>query len=287
MTSAYDDRFSVADEIVPLIAAQAEARFGGKSASLARALKAGLPVPNGFAISARAVAAIEGGHAGAIGYADSVYRSALDCLAAVRSSAIGEDGATASFAGQHATVLGVLGHEQLLAAIAKVHASGAQQHALAYRAQMGLPSQEPKVAIAVQRLIDPRVAGVMFTRNPVTGADERIAEAAFGLGEVVVASLVTPDTVRFEKGGYIVDYAPGYKSVSHHPLEGGGILVKHYDEANAEHPCLDGRDIGKLDKLAADCEALYGRALDIEWGFVGDELFLLQCRPITGMSGAS
>jgi pyruvate,water dikinase len=286
MTSAHDDPFRVDDEIVPLVEAQTESRFGGKSASLARALKAGLPVPNGFAISARAVAAMESGHAEAIAYAGSVYRSALNCLAAVRSSAIGEDGATASFAGQHATVLGVLGHEQFLAAIAKVHASGAQQHALAYRAQMGLLSQEPKVAVTVQRLIDPRVAGVMFTRNPVTGADERIAEAAPGLGEVVVASLVTPDTIRFEKGGHVLDYAAGYKSQSHHPLEGGGILVKHYDDADAERPCLDGRDIGKLDKLAADCERLYGPGLDIEWGFAGDELFLLQCRPITRMNDA-
>ncbi|HEY4342936.1 MAG TPA: PEP/pyruvate-binding domain-containing protein [Parvibaculum sp.] len=286
MSSAHDDPFRVDNEIVPLIEARAESRFGGKSASLARAIEAGLPVPDGFAISARAVAAIEGGDGEAVEYAARSYREKLGCLAAVRSSAVGEDGAAASFAGQHATILGVLGQEQFLAAIAKVHASGMQQHALVYRVQMGLASQEPKVAITVQRLIDPRVAGVMFTRNPVTGAHERIVEAAFGLGEVVVASLVTPDTIRFEKGGSIVDYSLGYKSLSHHPLEGGGILVRHHDDAGAERPCLDGRDIGKLDKLAADCERLYGQGLDIEWGFAGDELFLLQCRPITRMNDA-
>lgn len=210
MTSAHDDPFCVDNEIVPLVEARTESRFGGKSASLARAIEAGLPVPDGFSISARAVAAIEGGHGEAVEYAGRTYREKLGCLAAVRSSAIGEDGAAASFAGQHATILGVLGQEQFLAAIAKVHASGTQQHALTYRAQMGLLSEEPKVAITVQRLIDPRVAGVMFTRNPVTGAHERIAEASFGLGEVVVASLVTPDTIRFEKGGHILSYASGY-----------------------------------------------------------------------------
>jgi pyruvate,water dikinase len=284
MTAGYTDRFLVDDEIVPLIDAQDEARFGGKSSSLARSLKAGLPTPNGFAISARAVAAIDAGHAETIEYAHGVYRAMLSGLVAVRSSAIGEDGAAASFAGQHATVLGVMGEEQLLAAVAKVHASGLQQHALVYREQMGLSSQAPKVAVTVQRLIDPRVAGVMFTRNPVTGADERIAEAAFGLGEVVVASLVTPDTIRFGRDGDIIDYAIGYKSESHHPLERGGISIREYDQAEAELPCLDGDDIGKLNRLAADCERVYGHGLDMEWGFVGEELFLLQCRPITRMA---
>ena len=90
---------------------------------------------------------------------------------AVRSSAVGEDSAVASFAGQHATVLNVMSIEAMFTAIKEVHASATTTEAIAYRQKMGVQG-EPAIAIALQRQILSEVSGVMFTRNPFSGVSE-------------------------------------------------------------------------------------------------------------------
>ncbi len=268
------------DGVVPLAAAGDEATFGAKSANLAAALNARLPVPDGFALSAEAVDQIDSGHLETIEAALALYEG-FGGLVAVRSSAIGEDSKDASFAGQHATILGVNGVVDLLKSIMVVRSSGERESASYYRQSMGVDSGGPRVAITVQRLLSPTSAGVLFTRNPVNQADERVAEAAWGLGEAVVGSLVTPDHVRFARGGQIVEQVPGQKHILLKPLEGGGTESVRLDPEKADALCLTETHIQSLDQLADKCEQNFSGAQDIEWAFEGDHLFLLQSRPIT------
>src|SRR6266853_980880 len=116
----------------------------------------------------------------------------------MRSSAVDEDGATASFAGQHLTLLNVPSTDALNSALSEVWWSANSDSAITYRQRVGLFTR-PSVGVVVQALLDPESAGVMFTTNPVTGADERMIEASWGLGEAVVAGLVVPDQFRLDR----------------------------------------------------------------------------------------
>ncbi len=110
---------------------------------------------------------------------------------AVRSSAVDEDGKSASFAGQHLTVLNVHSAADIPDAVREVWWSANSDAAITYRQRVGLMTRQAS-ASSCRRCLNPTVAGVMFTENPVTGADERLIEASWGLGEAVVAGLVVP-----------------------------------------------------------------------------------------------
>ena len=181
---------AVAAGLVPLSAAADESLFGGKAVSLGAAIRAGLPVPPGIVLAwhvVERVAAADRDHAGAI--LDSPHLP--DSRLAARSSAIGEDSSGASFAGQHTTKLNVRRHT-LPDAVRAVRESAFTPSALAYREKKGIAAP-PRIGVVVQELIEPVAAGVLFTRNPITGADERLIEAAWGLGEAVVNGSVVPD----------------------------------------------------------------------------------------------
>jgi pyruvate,water dikinase len=265
---------------VPLSCARTEAIYGGKSVNLGAMLRAHLPVPNGWALSADFAHDVARGDIAAIRRLLDFGAGLGNGLFAVRSSAIGEDSAEASFAGQHETVLGVRGAHALVAAVLRVVKSGASQSARAYRKAAG-DHGEARVGVAVQRLLDPVCAGVMFTRNPVSGADERVIEAAWGLGEAVVASRVTPDRFRFARGGRVLQADAGDKPLSLHPLPGGGVSERQLDAAAAKMFCLDETDIAALDRLADDCERVFGPHQDIEWAKADGRPFLLLARAIT------
>ncbi len=240
--------------IVPLAEAAPEETFGGKAASLARAIGAGLPVPDGFAIAWQGVedeAAIVG-----------AWRAFGAPRVAVRSSAVGEDSADASFAGQHATILNVASEEALVEAIREIRGSAHAEGALQYRKRIGIEG-EPRIAIVVQRMVDADAAGVMFTRNPLTGASERVIESAWGLGEAVVSGEVTPDRFRVTAEGDIVERtaSPEWEQLS---LTDPQLLALH--------------------RLAIRCEEFFGAPQDIEWAIAKGELHLLQSRPITRMA---
>lgn len=121
----------------------------------------------------------------------SAVRDSLPGPLAVRSSWVGEDSAAATFAGQHLARLNVRSLDELVEAVAAVWRSGCSESALAYRRKLGL-EDAPRMGVVVQRQLDPDVSGVLFTGHPVTGADERVIEATWGLGEAVVHGLVTP-----------------------------------------------------------------------------------------------
>lgn len=266
---------------VPLAEAGDEAEFGGKAASLARALGAGLPLPDGIALNpAMAHAVAQGDQQDAL----KTALSGMTGLVAVRSSAIGEDSEGASFAGQHATCLGIPAdapsYDAIIAAVGEVWNSGFADHALNYRAGMGA-DESPRVAVVVQHLLNPDCAGVLFTRNPVDGRAERVAEAVWGLGEALVAALVTPDTLRIAPDGTLIAYDEGDKTLAIRPVEGGGTVHEDIGEDRARARCLDEAAIAALNSLAARCEQVYGGPQDIEWAMQGGVLYLLQSRPIT------
>ena len=258
---------------VALIAADDPSIYGGKAVQLGTALRAGLPVPDGVALGWSDVDAVAAGRA-------SLDDVPLPSPCSVRSSAVDEDSADASFAGAHLTVIGVEGCAAVREAVAAVRASAYDPGALAYRAKLGLDAN-PRMAVVVQRLVDSDVAGVMFTRNPMTGADERVIEASWGLGEAVVAGLVTPDHWVLDASGQMTTFIVGEKDIAIRRTA-AGAAEQLVDSSLIEVPCLDDAQLAALHELAITCDRVYGaRGHDIEFAFAGTELYLLQRRPIT------
>jgi pyruvate,water dikinase len=161
-----------------------------------------------------------------------------------------------------------------------VWASGRTDSARAYRQRLGIAG-DPKVGIAVQRMVEPSAAGVLFSRDPLSGEDVRVIEAAWGLGEAVVAGLVTPDRFRVARSGTVIERTAGFKDLLIRRSAGGGTEQIALDNDRAEALCLDDTQLLALHRLAEQCEAIYGGAQDLEWAFAGVDLFLLQRRPIT------
>lgn len=264
---------------VPFREAQDQAEFGGKSAHLGSTLRAGLPVPDGVAISVDMVSAIVAGKESPIAALAECFND-LPLPLAVRSSGVGEDSAGSSFAGQYESYLNIRTLEQLLDAIKKVWLSGHNEGVMGYREKLGL-SGKPQLGVAVQHLVVPDCSGVLFTRNPVTGADEIVIECAWGFGEVVVSGLVTPDYYSLDNRGNLLESTPGYKDVQLRMLEEGGLVEIETEAEQIEAPCLDDEKLRQLFQLAGRCVAEFGPGQDIEWAFVGERLYLLQQRPIT------
>ncbi|NIR39987.1 MAG: hypothetical protein GWN79_20915, partial [Actinobacteria bacterium] len=156
---------------VPLVEAHDESLYGAKAVGLGAAARAGLNVPPGVALSGDLVDAIVAGDEAALAQVTTLVEE-LPTPLAVRSSAVDEDGAEASFAGQHLTLLNVRSAEDLRDALNQVWWSANSDSAITYRKRVGLFTR-PSIAVVVQSLLDPQAAGVLFTRNPVTGADER------------------------------------------------------------------------------------------------------------------
>jgi len=273
------------DRLVPLADAAEESAFGGKAVSLGAAIRAGLPVPPGVALGTTMVERVASGDQSAI---DAIVVSPHipDGRLAGRSSAVGEDSADASFAGQHATRLNVR-KPNVHRAVHTVWISARTDAALAYRARKGLPPH-PKIATVVQLLIEPVAAGVLFTRNPITGADERMIEASWGLGEAVVSGIVVPDRVRLSPQGRMLDFEIGDKDVKIWYDEGDGTTETPVEEALRSVPCIDEEHLTQLNELADRCQREWGSALDLEWALGSDgSIYLLQCRPITALGAHS
>ena len=263
----------------PLESALDETQFGGKAASLSRLIGAGLPVPPGFALGTAVVEAICQRDPEAL----SELRMNFTALAgpcAVRSSAIGEDSEAASFAGQHVTILNVRHEDQVAEAVVKVRDSAHEESARAYRRSLGM-DETPRVGVVVQRMIDPECAGVMFTRNPLNGSNERVIEASWGLGEAVVAGLVVPDNYALDSHGRVLRRTAGEKDIALRSNPEGGTVEEAVAEDLVAALCLSDEMLTELHHLAAKCEALSGEGLDLEWAFARGKLYLLQCRAMT------
>jgi pyruvate,water dikinase len=257
------------------------ATSGGKAAVLGRLLRAGLPVPLGFVVPTTAYASVDAAQGASVSPAlfDAISR-ALGRLAgpsgeahvAVRSSAIGEDTAEATAAGQHDTFLGVSGPDRVADAVRGCWASVWSARAVAYRrraADVGVPA----TAVLVQRLVDADVAGVMFT-----GAEVRI-EASWGLGASVVGGRVTPDS-WVVSGEAVVHRSLGAKRER---VDRGDqrVVAREVPRADRERFCLADDDVVRLAALGRETARLLGAPQDIEWAFAGGRIWILQARPIT------
>ena len=182
--------------------------------------------------------------------------------------------------GQHLTLLNVPSAEELSSALREIWWSANSDSAITYRKRVGLFTR-PSVAVVVQRLLDPETAGVMFTQNPMTGADERMIEASWGLGEAVVAGLVIPDSYRVARAGQVLDRRPGLKRIAIRGLPTGGTFEEEVPADLQERLCLDDAQLAELNRLADRCETVYGPARDVEWAIADGTLYLLQCRAVT------
>ncbi len=266
-------------DVLPLQEVSETSVFGSKAVGLGQALRDGLPVPPGIALSGPIVERVAAGEDDAIEQVVAAARP-LGAPLAVRSSAVDEDGAEASFAGQHLTLLNVPSAEALSTALREIWWSANSDSAITYRKRVGLFTR-PSVAVVVQSLLDPDTAGVMFTRNPVTGADERMIEASWGLGEAVVAGLVIPDSYRVDRDGRVLECRPGLKRIAVRTATTGGTVEEAVASDLVERPCLEDGHLQDLSELADRCEVVYGPARDIEWAIAGGRLYLLQCRAVT------
>jgi pyruvate,water dikinase len=180
---------------------------------------------------------------------------------AVRSSAVGEDGSAASFAGLHETELDVA-PDGVADAVQRCWASLWSPAALAYRRRRELAADDAEMAVVVQALVPADSAAVAFTRHPVTGRDDQLVITAVrGLGDAMVAGTVTPDT-------YVVDRS-SREVVTFDPGE---------DPAGR---ALEPEALAALVELCLEVEARFGQPVDIEASMAGGSWYLLQARPIT------
>ena len=265
--------------VAPLEEAREVSLYGSKAVGLGQAIRDGLPVPSGFALSGAIVEAVAAGEPHAIHEVVRWVRP-LGGPLAVRSSAVDEDGAEASFAGQHLTLLNIPSADDLTRALNEIWWSANSDSAITYRQRVGLFTR-PSIGVVVQALLNPEAAGVMFTKNPVTGEDERVIEASWGLGEAVVAGIVIPDHFRVDRSGQVLERKPGLKSVAVRSIPSGGTVEEKVSPELVERLCLDDDQVHELCRLAHRCEQIYGQDRDVEWALAGGKLFLLQCRAIT------
>lgn len=268
-----------ADVVVPLDEATDASRFGGKAAQLAVAAGRGLPVPAGIALPWPLVDAVAAGDQGSTRRLAQVADRLRRPLA-VRSSAVGEDSGQASFAGQHLSVLNVGAGAAVVDAVLDVRRSASTDAARVYRRRLGLPDAA-RVGVVVQRMVDPDVAGVAFDVNPLTGADEVVVEASWGLGEAVVSGVVTPDLFRLGAGGEVLERRVGVKDVELRPAPGGGTRSVPVDGEHVRAPSLSDEQLRRLHTLVLRCRDVYGGSQDVEWAFAGGHLWLLQRRPLS------
>jgi pyruvate, water dikinase len=124
-------------------------------------------------------------------------------------------------------------------------------------------------------------AGVLFTQNPFDGADEIVIEACWGLGESVVAGLVTPDRFRVSREGTVLERTPGMKDIAIRILPEGGTQESEVPAELIRALCLDDTRLRELHALATKCEKTFGGTQDLEWAFAGGTLYLLQRRTVT------
>lgn len=199
----------------------------------------------------------------------------------VRSSATAEDLEDLSFAGQHDTILNVLGIESLKKAILTCLGSLWTSRAIGYRQQNHIPHDNLSLAVIVQTMVQSEISGVLFTVNPLTGnRNEYVIDSTFGLGEALVSGMIEPDHyVMNALNGKIINKTIGSKKKSIVSVNGGGIKEEKLD--NKSNETLSKKDLTQLVKLGQEVSSFYGYPQDIEWAFVQNNLYLLQSRPVT------
>ena len=300
------------------------ALLGGKAASLVAMTAAGMPVPPGFAVTTAVYDEAVGGldlrvdlarlDPGDLTAADAVCarirrriralevpaaqrildaydalqeRCGADVPVAVRSSATAEDLPDASFAGQQDTYLWVRGGDAVLEHVRRCWASLYTCRAVLYRHKHGIADEGLSMAVAVQAMVDARVAGVAITMDPATGDRSKITiDASYGLGEQVVSGRVTPDNIVLDKVLLCVVAETIGDKHAELVADGGRIVERAVDDGRRRRRCLTDGELAAVARLAKRAEKHYGCPQDVEWAMAGSDLYLLQARPETVHSGA-
>jgi pyruvate, water dikinase len=208
---------------------------------------------------------------------------------AIRSSATSEDSAAASFAGLQDTYLWVRGMDSVIEHVRKCWASLYAVESVMYRRRLKLSEHGLAMAVVIQRMIDSRCSGVMFTRSPNTGdRSVVVVEASWGLGSAIVSGEVTPDKYVVGKiTGEIVNRAVSTKTRMHRPNPAGaGVVDEEVPVEQQNASCLSDDELHALVDIAKRVERHYGCPQDIEWAIArdlppGESVFLLQSRPET------
>ena len=301
-------------------------KAGGKGANLGELVKAGLPVPPGFVVTAQAyllftteiglsqkiVHSMEGLDVDDTAALQAKAREVQEMIigtempanikneilkaydemaggesgkalfVAVRSSATMEDSEQASFAGMNATFLNVHGREDLIRKVKECWASLYGARVISYRAKKEF-YDEPVIAVVVQKMVNSDKAGVMFTANPRNNnLNSLVIEGAFGLGEVVVGGLVSPDYYELEKNGLkLKDARVSHKNFKIIRDEKGRNKNVDLSEKEANEQVLTDKEIQQIAGLGMKIEQHYGSPQDTEWAIEGKKVFMLQSRPIT------
>jgi pyruvate, water dikinase len=304
------------------------ARVGGKCASLGQMTQAGVAVPPGFAVTTDAYSTMLEDHGLGAEIArhmtgvdpydiDQIDRAAQairirirshklapeveaairtayaamgpDMPVAVRSSATAEDMPDASFAGQQDTYLWVRGADQVLEKVRDCWASLYTTRAVAYREKNRITHADVLMSVGVQKMVNARSAGVAMTLNPVNGDRTKIViDASWGLGEMVVSGVVTPDNYTVEK--VLEEILDRKISDKHVELVGDAIageaVEREVDVARRKAQCLTDAEILAVARLAKRLERQNKCPQDVEWAFDadlpdGENLLALQSRPET------
>lgn len=205
-------------------------------------------------------------------------------VVAVRSSATAEDLPEASFAGQQETYLNIHGIDEVLNAVKNCWASLWTARAIAYRIKNNIDQNAVALAVVVQKLVFADAAGILFTANPISGdRNEILINAAWGLGEAVVAGAVTPDTVTVQKKrGRVIRRETAEKSVMTVRTELGTQEVPVPDSKKNKE-VLSNAQAKTLARYGTKIESLYGLPMDIEWTLADGEFAIVQARPITSL----
>jgi pyruvate,water dikinase len=208
---------------------------------------------------------------------------------AVRSSATAEDLPTASFAGQQETYLWVQGAAHVRESVQKCWASLFTPRAISYRIKNNFPHEKVLISAGIQKMVNSKAAGVMFTINPTDGDPSKVViEGSWGLGETVVSGSVNPDKFVVDK----VIMEASEKTISTKHLEciydpnKGEVVNADVDPKKQDTCCLEDVEVKGLVKMGKEIEAHYGRPMDIEWAIDRDmpypeNMFIVQARPET------
>ncbi|RZN48566.1 phosphoenolpyruvate protein kinase [archaeon] len=306
---------------VPLSAASTShiTSIGGKAVNLAKLLQQGFPVPEGFVIPATTyerlveqsglggrirdrIASTSFDHGASVAACSNDIKAMIRSLElpeevssaitgamngvrgtnlwAVRSSAVSEDLPEASFAGQQDTFLNVPAGD-VIAHVKECWASYWNERAIAYRHDARIPHGEAGVAVVVQRMVDASRSGVMFTRDPLGDRDTTVIEASWGLGESIVSGIVTPD--RFicdrDRGTVRSRVINTKKKATYLSTRKTTIEDVRHDLQTA--PSLTPAQVRQLVDAGRHIEDCFAMPQDVEWAIEGEDLYILQSRPIT------
>lgn len=199
---------------------------------------------------------------------------------AVRSSAPGEDGSAASFAGLHESFINISGVEDILKHIKLVWASLYSDAALLYRKELGLDIQTSRMAVVIQELIPSDRSGIFFGINP-SDAGESVLEAVYGLNQALVDGDIDPDRWHLSRSsGRIIRHESPVRDRCAVVVP-GGVSFTELTADLVQTPPLNDREVRRIWETGKQLETLFGRPQDVEWTFLHDRLIILQSRPIT------